>query len=327
MGLLLKDGSELEYQGYQMESNSFLLHRGENEEVLFPYSLEYMNDYSDSDYIVYLLAKDNVAENDIYQLYDKKEREDDLRVGWIFPIQALLSLSHKYATNEHFLKYASVAFSLLCGGIKDVFTKAPPYITNRTYSLTDFYSEESIICIVSKERMKQREIEFSQYLPGLFEYGYFFQTTRDPGDISPLTIPDKKHNQERLSLKRVSSHLLDESFINSLLTELIPYEKSPVASFFFQYQLVELLMEKIWLSKLQTLAGELGHHSDDLFFVKNLFERVNEITSEKNRIGLLFSDSLSTSIDTAELFKNCNSFLSGNGVKIPQNISVSLYMV
>lgn len=44
------------------------------------------------------------TENSIYPVYVKKQR-----IGWIFPIQALLSKSHDYAENRFFLKYACVA--------------------------------------------------------------------------------------------------------------------------------------------------------------------------------------------------------------------------
>ena len=72
------------------------------------YELDIYPDYENVDYSVHLFHNDYLnAENDIFQLYDYSS---NTRIGWIFPIQALLSQDHNYAENEHFLKYAYVSF-------------------------------------------------------------------------------------------------------------------------------------------------------------------------------------------------------------------------
>lgn len=58
--------------------------------------------------------REDCTENSIYQVLVKNQR-----IGWIFPVQALLSRDHDYAKNSFFLKYAYVAICLLLEQIED----------------------------------------------------------------------------------------------------------------------------------------------------------------------------------------------------------------
>lgn len=78
--------------------------------------------------------RDEYSENSIFQVYVGQQR-----IGWIFPIQALLSNQHDYVNNPFFLRYAYVAFCLLLNDIK---SKNEKEISSEIF-LKDFYQERN----------------------------------------------------------------------------------------------------------------------------------------------------------------------------------------
>lgn len=90
-------------------------------------------EYNPQEFECHLLKNDreDYSENSIFQVYASKKR-----IGWIFPIQALMSEQHDYVENRFFLKYAYVACYWLLENIK---------CDNQRFSekveLSDFYSD------------------------------------------------------------------------------------------------------------------------------------------------------------------------------------------
>lgn len=86
---------DIEYKKRKFDSTSFdedsgflFLNYGEYAAEV-EYELDIHPDYENVDYSVHLFHNDYLnAENDIFQLYDYSSKT---RIGWIFPMQALLS--------------------------------------------------------------------------------------------------------------------------------------------------------------------------------------------------------------------------------------------
>ncbi|MCO5385371.1 MAG: hypothetical protein NHB14_05855 [Desulfosporosinus sp.] len=90
---------------FSTEDNTFLLENNK-EQFNIEYVLKPYTDYNPDDYLVYgFLNKYGYAENDIFQVVEKNLKRSENgngRIGWIFPLQALISNEHDFAGNEHF---------------------------------------------------------------------------------------------------------------------------------------------------------------------------------------------------------------------------------
>ena len=89
-------------------------------------------------------------------------------MGWIFPIQALLSDEHDYAENTFFLKYAYIAIYLLLNNIDEENVRK----SSEVLKITDFYSEDAIIFVLCKSNCKQiNDFCYEDYIVDLFGHG------------------------------------------------------------------------------------------------------------------------------------------------------------
>lgn len=268
--------------------------------------LKHTPDYSKQNFEMLLLFKRGIKESEIFRIFT----EDDSRLGWMFPLQALQSSQHQYADDENFLKFARIAFEKLCDGVANVYLKEPEYEALRNYQLSEFYSDETVVLLMSRDAIKNIEnFNKNDYLPFLAQYGYYLLTNRNPSD-GVLEILALGEGKTRIKLISTSPALRSESFIFTLITEVIPYEHQPLSKFFFQYQLIELLLDKVLQELLLKLANEIlaarGKSASEL---KDVLDQVAEKLSEKKRLNILFSEFLSTSPDDATLRALCNRFL------------------
>ena len=85
------------------------------------------------------------AENDVYQVFDRDEK---IRLGWIFPLSNLEGKENDYINNEHLNKYKFVAFHLLLlAKEKDINLD----IIKEEYSISDIYKNNPIVLILSNK--------------------------------------------------------------------------------------------------------------------------------------------------------------------------------
>ena len=130
-------------------------------------------DHKHEDYSLFILKSFELnKENDIFQVYEKVA---DLRIGWIFPIQALVSNKHGCAENEHFLKYAYVAFYKLLLNQEDYSHFTPSIEQIEDYKLTDFYGDNIIILILFKTNIQKiANFNIDNYLASLYSHSYYY---------------------------------------------------------------------------------------------------------------------------------------------------------
>jgi hypothetical protein len=150
-----------------------------NIKIFIDYVLTLDSEYKPEDYSLFILKSWVLdKENDIFQVFDKEfyKEPNRVRLGWIFPIQALLSNEHQYADNKHFLKYAYVAFLKLLKNQEEYTTFNPLFskITNN-YKLTDFYGEDIIILVLCNSPLQKIDnFQVDNYITSLYSYGYYF---------------------------------------------------------------------------------------------------------------------------------------------------------
>lgn len=304
------------------ERNCFIVSNQElNLKITFPYYFEKSNGgvpFSNEDvgnYSMYILYKEDCPENSIFQVYEKSL---DMRIGWIFPMRALISNEHDFVNNPHFSRYAFIAFSkFLTSDLFEYSIELEEGLEN--LQINNLVNENSMFLVVSHSNMQDYEFNLNEFLPSLFQYGYFFknlQYTRE------FIVP-----QARINLQKNSDDLTGNEFIKVLITDLV-FERHSLLKFFAIYQIIELLIEKILLSELDHITEGIEQKR---IYTREIRERIAKFEAEKDRISKLFNE-YTQDRDLAlyhDLKGVCDDFLNliGKGDQIPANFFDSLYLV
>ncbi len=263
------------------------------------YILQKKKDYPPERYTVLILFHNELPENYIFQIYEKSI---DQRIGWIFPIQALLSNNHSYAKDEHFLKVAYPAFINLISS-QNIQPQKIPDLKDEM-SLEDFYLNNSIILILDNEELKNiKEFNFEDYMPNLYQYGYFVKPNKIKLHKNVLDeffedVSSKKVHK-RLTISSISVNLKKDVFINQLFKEQLSDESHKIIIFYLLYQIIELLIKRVFDDQFKKKIKVISLENVNLF---DLNKKLQEMTSEKKRIKSLLNEySNSKSIELEEL--------------------------
>lgn len=248
------------------------------------------------------------TENSIFQVYI-----DNQRVGWIFPIQAIRSNEHNYADNQYFLKYAYVAWDLLIRQLNiDVNSL-------EEFDLFAEYPEGINLLILDKENCaKVKQFEFDKYIVGLYQKGY---SISGKGNLYAETIERGK----RLNIKRQATELDDIPYLSELFKKQIPRETNDISRFYLYYQVIEILISKVFDKEFTLLVNELQSSTEKLFDKK---EDLSRITNEKWRVKKLCNNYCS--VDTyikKSLNDKCIDMLKYTNCKVYENMEENLYQV
>lgn len=292
MALLINAGFEVRLELGGINENKIILEdKDKSIQREIAYVLPPRDDYPPNRYTVLVLFHNNLPENYIFQVYEKSINQ---RIGWIFPIQALLSNKHSYAENEHFLKIAYPAFINLISP-KDKQQHHIPQLKEE-YTLEDFYSSNSAILILDNEELKKlNNFKFENYIPSFYHYGYFLQQNniqlhpKIMDEFFSETRPDirSKSLREKIIIRPVSKDLVEEEFIYQLFKELLCDEDHTIIRFYLLYQIIELLIKKVFSSQFKKNIPDISSSEDiDLF---ELNKKLQKMTDEKSRIRLLFN--------------------------------------
>lgn len=297
--------------GYDTPHSAFALRQadGSGENVYVPYVHPYQEGVPYDNYLVFLLFRSEYSENDIFEVYD---RQSDRRWGWIFPLQALCSTAHKFSEHKYFLRFAQAAFNKLCEGLEQAFLTVGDLTGSEEADIRKFYSEDSIVLILYKDALVDANaFQIDDYLPCLFKFGYYLQgSSRNPRDVAKNEQPESYAQLDgRLRIEPISGCLRGIPFVRSVLAELLPYERNPILAFYYQYQIVELLLERVMHVGQQEFVNEVTAKPLIPTEIKESIERFLDKASEKKRLRLLFGSHLTRPIDEGRLRDVCNRFL------------------
>ncbi|MEK4090857.1 MULTISPECIES: hypothetical protein [unclassified Viridibacillus] len=302
----------LNYQEFDKENNQFIFREKDSDlKIYFNYKLEISEMKDINDYEIHLFYNKNFAENNIFQVFD-----GDIRLGWLFPLQAIISQNHDYVSNEYFLNYAYIAFlKLLVESEK--WGKRLIYRDDCNYRLEDLYDiEYTHVFVTSNSNTNTiREYNFQNYIPSLYDKGYLSR----PGDNNK-TID----SQNKIKLNKISVDLTEEVFIKYLFNEILVEKIHPLVKFHMLYQVIELLIERIFNFELKILLDGLSKNEKKLFQVK---EDLGNIANESDRIKKLFNNYSEFDASRDELKDSCNELLDGVGRDRKNNAAKALYNV
>lgn len=286
--------------------------RNSDDEIEFIYPLEPDDKYgtSENDFEIFLFHKDNFAANDIFQI-----KAQNMRIGWLFPIQALLTSQHDYATNEHFFPYSYNAYRILLKNRLNLPYSKQEY--GEQVKLEDIYGENTIIFIAYRKYLREyrkafKSFDIENYLLFFYQYGYTYLSSANFNSLYSIKQPNiiaKPFASKVVELQTVSEYLDDDkSYLNNLIQGLIKLEKHPLVKFHLLYSVVEMFISKIFEAEFKTSVNSFLN-AVDFYDAK---ERLAKLTNEKDRINKLFSTKCPglNHFLLKELQDTCNSFLS-----------------
>src|SRR5688572_6423177 len=263
--------------------------KSNSDELQFQYPLERDVKYGtkDSQFDVYLFHKDNFAANDIFQISIQNKR-----LGWLFPIQALLTSQHDYAASEHFFPYSFNAYKILIKNKTNLPYKTINY--DEFSSIEDIYGENTFVFIVYKKYVKdiKRDLnidfQITNYLLFLYQHGYTYLTSNNFSslfEIKSTTPTHKSFTGSTVELISLFDGLLDGIlYLNSLVQGLIKLEKHPLVKFHLLYSVIELFISKIFESEFKANINAFLTAAD--FYDSK--EKLGKLANEKERINKLF---------------------------------------
>lgn len=314
MYLKFKDDETIFTQiSYNRDKKFFILTSNNGVSLECENCLNLEEEKTDDYCFVILNSKVLNKENDIYQVFDKKE---NIRLGWIFPIQALLSDEHDYAENIFFLRYAYVAISLLLNSIKEENQRD----SSEVIKLSDFFQEDFIILVLCQSNCnKISNFIIQDYIVDLFSYGYSF--TPYDYNVNKVIEVDKC-----VRLSRISNDIRDKTFIIEVFQSLLVQTSLfPLAKFHILYQLVELLIADIFTYEFAGFIQKMNMDTNNLFDLK---DDLQKLTGEKYRVRELFNTYSHINSEVKEsLMSVCNKLLEQSDKKTKVEVGDSLYSV
>jgi len=296
--------------------------------VEIKYPLDIVDSENPDEFQIFLLVKNDLNENDIFQVFDKSPTPR--RIGWCFPIQALNSTDHSFADNRHFLPYAYVAANKLISECPDNSNISIPSIDDtEPVEFTDFFPDSIAILIIHLPSIvPDTNFNLEKWVASLFIHGYIPLGTRPPIDL--IWLGEKPEGKEpKILLKPISSALDISPFISTVLTDLIAFERNNLLVFFYLYQVIEFLMEKVYLIEQEVLIDELLKVRNDSVKSKDILSDIQGLSSEKKRINRLINCYCKTlkNSDYNDLLESCNKFHKENDDKEYNDIGEALYKV
>jgi hypothetical protein len=255
-------------------------------------------DYNSCDYDIFFLLKKNVKESEVVRLC---KPGDNATVGYLLPLLSMESNAHKHANDRSFLRYAFIAIQELLRRC-DIIGLMKEVKTNQIdYALSDLLHDEVVICIIYKVMLNIGD--FSRIAPVLFKYGYIKANSKKPSELQYRI----KNEDEltKITLHQISSEIIEAPLIDKILHEQFPYEKNIAFKFFILYQIIELLMERVYNYFQNKIIAELILYKDNLSKSKEILGAVQDVSSEKRRLKLLFTHFITTFDNKNELKDAC----------------------
>ncbi|WP_040614490.1 hypothetical protein [Oceanimonas smirnovii] len=315
-------GSETWFKMVEGENSEFILKHNSGRSITIETPINLDKSFEKGDFEVHFLAKKNIKENDIFQVYC---REKDFRIGWIIPTISLSSSLHDYADNEHFLKYAYIGIRESLKKIDSkIFTNCLPEDVNEVL-YSDIFHEETVLLIVSRATYKDGyDFNIDRAIPSLIRNGYVSLSVRSPDEIQHEV---NSSMNSRLYLEQVSKDIDSFSLIGGLLNHSFSYEVKSVFKFFFLYQIIELLIDSVYQNEQDKLIDELVGTKGDTGKTKEVLEKMQKFMSEKNRISLLVNQYAGIQGELNDLKYSCNILLQELGRDTSENFEGYFYKI
>jgi hypothetical protein len=290
-------------------ANYFLLESSDNSDVnvSVPYTLETAGNYKTEDFeCIPFISPIFYKESNIFEIHVEDKKIG--RLGWIFPIQSIISIEHSYSQNEHFLKYAFVTFRKLLLGeffTTDIIIDVSSF--DSEIQIDQIYPSSLIVLSLSKAKTKNINVfSVEDYLPDLYIHKYFLCEFPEE-DSQVQRINTDLSETSKVTIRPIAEDLKEEIYIKSLFKNHFKQNNHPLVQFHLLYQIIELLIIRVYdceINRIVTIASERTKPFHDIK------KEIENLIKEETRIRKLFADYLLGEIATEELLiQACNKLL------------------
>lgn len=253
-------------------------------EVLVVTPLDVDDTFKDKEFDIYFLVNTSVKESDIFQCWN---RAANRRVGWAIPVVALDSDQHDYNKNEHFLRYAWVAIRLALTSERGVGVRKRVDVAGRVeVSFSELFDPSTVLLVISRETLTEScEFDLERAAVSLAQFGYVDMQTGDPAGVRlAMSLPVGSKLYYELASPDVGASSVIASLIQGAATS-----HNEVLRFFYLYQVIELLIERVFVEEQANVVRDLISASGDSSRTKDAISRMGEVANEKRRISLLLN--------------------------------------
>ncbi|SFG92091.1 hypothetical protein SAMN05660649_03127 [Desulfotomaculum arcticum] len=283
-----------------------------------PYVLDVdENEIDPRRYEIYgFLNRFGTVENQIYKIIEK---DSELFIGYLMPMISMLSSDHDCVNQKFFLIFASNCFIKLIkedAGIKG--------INDEIIEIEKKYNDNLILLIIDKSRICNIDnFDIKNYFMCLYKYGYYLVDSVDDFKSYKETVNEKiKLPEKNLKIQSVCKYFKEEEYIFRLPQKL--NTDNYVLKFFYLYQVVEIIIEKILKRELR----KFGENYNEALSGYEISKEVHTIASEDERINRLFSDEYKIGDFSKLNLKNeCNNLIESLQIPKYPSASSALYAV
>ena len=304
---------------------SFRLYDAEDDNsIIFDYIPIGETEFSYKDYQVVLLDNNYLnAENDVFQIFDKKEK---IRLGWIFPFSNLVSNENDFSNNEYLNKYKYVAYQLLLLSTNKDLDTEQGFDEIR---ISNFYLDNPIVMVLSNNNIaKINNFSLHNYIPSLAKYGYYIQNEYS----NRLNLDAKRdyclnyRGKSKLNLTCAVRDIKSDRFFSELFSKHLKSLEHHLIRFHILYQVIEYTLSERFDVVFKSLISEYNASS----IKKNDFiEGINQLGKERANIKKVVEQVQNKNCDSdiVNLERECKNLLHSHGKKIKNTTGDLIYDV
>lgn len=303
---------------YRDESLFVLVDGCDPIEVGTPLELDASFDLDEFD--VYLLDSPDIRENDVRQVFNKIVG-DKARIGWAIPVLSLVSDQHDFAADEHFLKYSYVALAKSLSALpKDIILDVSDL---RCIEPLKMFGEGAVVLVVSRLTLRNgHDFELRRALPSLVSYGYSPRSIEDDRSY-PWVMRDPI--AKSIAIVQSARTPDDHDMVAAMLNGFVSSQRSVALQFFYLYQIIELLMERVVAFRQVEIADSIARAGSNSSLIKAALEKIGEINSEKSRMNLVVDRYARMGAELGDLRAQCNRLKIKLGMDTGESMSEYLY--
>lgn len=210
----------------------------------------------ETQYQIELFSKHDADEKDIAQIFIKDNNHNPVRIGWIIPVLSIVSKEHQSYDCKYFKKHAFEIFRQL----KD-----------------NSFDERTYFIIYSKRLVQDFSFDTGSIIVDACRYGlYPFN-----GKHSSYSNTISEKIRAEITLSECFDIKKTDGFIKTLFFEKLQTEVNMYARFMYIYQIIELLMEVTFHSKIKSYRSKKNH----LGLIR---KKITDYSSEDKLINILY---------------------------------------
>ena len=315
------------------EQNFFVLNNArelgsEQIKVLIPFCVD--NIFEGYSVDVYSFSNPLLRNNDVIALHTNEINKHSGRIGYFFSIKALADEENSIF-DSHTLSYAYYALGLLLKGQANIdnVERVNRKEDSNIYKITDFFNEDIVLLVLCNEYINEiQDFNIDDYIYGLYKFGFIYNSNSVKNRNGILKIQEDQYktmteNGRKIKIELKNKDFRNDYFISIYSKELVWKEKNWLTKFILSYQIIEILIDKIFIHSVYSIIEKNIPDKSTKFR-----DKINTVTTESERIKRLFTDY--TRID--ESLKNlCSSkfvtILSSLSIEIDEDKRQKLHSI